>query len=254
MRRPDLEAFGMGGTGLSRQGCDCVVSSEDLSVMGFSEVLGKLPEVFRALVRLRRETSRRRPDAAILIDFPDFHAVLSRRLLRAKVPLIYYVPPAVWAWRPGRAKVIAARARRILAIYSFELEIYRPLGADVVWVGHPIVDDVREGLAVSSRRSAREDAGAARPPAGQPALRGAAPLAAPARRGRAAGAATRLRGLRRPSARPDRQPLSRSRGGGRDDSLGRHPPAARVGGSRARRLGHRDARGCSVRGADDRRL
>jgi len=117
--------------------------------MGFSEILGKLPAVFRALSALRRGAAARRPDAAVLIDFPDFHAALSRRLQRDGIPLIYYVSPQVWAWRPARARVIAHRARRVLTLFSFEADIYRRLGGDAIWTGHPIVDEVREGLSSS---------------------------------------------------------------------------------------------------------
>ena len=149
-RRRCLTAFGMGGARLAAEGVDCVARSEDLSVMGVSEVFGRLPAVFRAYAALRREATLRRPDAAVLIDFPDFNAVLARRLWKQGVPLIYYVSPQVWAWRPARAGVIARRARRILTLFPFEAEIYRRLGADAVWTGHPIVEDVREGLAEPS--------------------------------------------------------------------------------------------------------
>ncbi len=142
-RRRCLTAFGMGGARLAAEGVDCVARSEDLAVMGVSEVLGKLPAVFRAFAALRREATLRRPEAAVLIDFPDFNAVLARRLWKQGVPLIYYVSPQVWAWRPARAGVIARRARRILTLFPFEAEIYRRLGADAVWTGHPIVEDVR---------------------------------------------------------------------------------------------------------------
>jgi lipid-A-disaccharide synthase len=149
-RRWPLSVFGMGGPRLAAEGVDRVARSEDLSVMGISDVLGKLPTVFRALSVLAREAALRRPEAAILIDFPDFHEALARRLRRQGIPLIYYVSPQVWAWRAGRARVIARRARRILTLFRFETEIYHRLGADAVWTGHPIVDDVREGLAAGS--------------------------------------------------------------------------------------------------------
>jgi lipid-A-disaccharide synthase len=146
-RRSPLSAFGMGGARLAAEGLECVARSEDLSVMGFSEVFAKLPRILGTLSTLRREAARRRPDAAVLIDFPDFHAALSRGLHRERIPLVYYVSPQVWAWRPARARVIAQRARRILTLFPFETEIYRRLGADAICTGHPIVDDVREGLA-----------------------------------------------------------------------------------------------------------
>ena len=148
--RPDLFAFGMGGSRLRAEGLEAVVSSETLSVMGFLEVFEKLPELTRGLKALAARAEQERPDAAVLIDFPDFHALLARKLRRLGVPLIYYVSPQVWAWRKKRARTISRRARRIITLFPFETEIYRRLGADAVWAGHPLVDDVREGLAKPS--------------------------------------------------------------------------------------------------------
>lgn len=136
----------MGGGRLVAEGLESIVRSEQLSVVGFFEVFEKLPALTRALATLSREARQRRPDAAVLIDFPDFHSLLARWLERAGIPVIYYVSPQVWAWRPGRARVIARTARRIVTFFPFEAEIYRQLGADVVCAGHPLVDDVREGL------------------------------------------------------------------------------------------------------------
>ncbi len=137
----------MGGARLESEGLERIAASEGLSVVGIFEVLEKAPRLVEAFRRLVAAASRRRPDAAILIDFPDFHALLARRLHRDGVPLIYYVSPQVWAWRRGRARAIARRARRIITLFPFEAEIYRRLGADAVCAGHPLVDDVREGLA-----------------------------------------------------------------------------------------------------------
>ncbi len=123
-----------------------IVPSESLSVVGISEVLEKLPALARAQGELLRSARRERPDAAILIDFPDFHGILARRLGSLGIPLVYYVSPQVWAWRRGRARGIARRARRIITLFPFEADIYKALGADAVWAGHPLVDEVREGL------------------------------------------------------------------------------------------------------------
>jgi lipid-A-disaccharide synthase len=148
--RPDLRAFGMGGTRLEAAGLERIVRSEALSVVGVYEVIEKLPVLRRALSALDAAARRRKPRAAILIDFPDFHGLLGRKLRRAGVPLIYYISPQVWAWRPHRAHRIAESARRIITLFPFETEIYRRLGADVVCAGHPLVEDVREGLALPS--------------------------------------------------------------------------------------------------------
>ena len=140
----------MGGARLEAAGLERLVSSEAVSVVGVSEVLAKLPALRRALACLDEAARRRRPEAAVLIDFPDFHALLSRRLDRDGVPLIYYVSPQVWAWRPWRARAIARRARRIITLFPFETQIYRALGADAVCAGHPLVEDVKEGLSAPS--------------------------------------------------------------------------------------------------------
>jgi len=148
--RPGLRAFGMGGERLVSAGLDPVARSEALSVVGISEAVEKVPGVLRALSSLDAAAAERRPEVAVLIDFPDFHNLLSRRLKRRKIPLIYYVSPQVWAWRRWRARTIAHRARRIITLFPFETEIYRQLGADAVWAGHPLVEDVQEGLAAPS--------------------------------------------------------------------------------------------------------
>ena len=148
--RPDLSAFGMGGERLEAAGLDRVVASESLSVVGIFEVFEKLPALRRALARMTDAARKRAPDLAVLIDFPDFHGLLARRLRRENVPIVYYVSPQVWAWRPGRARTIARMARRIVTLFPFETEIYRRLGADAVWAGHPVADDVREALATQT--------------------------------------------------------------------------------------------------------
>jgi lipid-A-disaccharide synthase len=148
--RPDLSAFGMGGERLEAAGLDRVVPSESLSVVGIFEVFEKLPALRRALARMTDAARKRAPDLAVLIDFPDFHGLLARRLRRENVPIVYYVSPQVWAWRPGRARTIARMARRIVTLFPFETEIYRRLGADAVCAGHPVADDVREALATET--------------------------------------------------------------------------------------------------------
>jgi lipid-A-disaccharide synthase len=149
-RQSPLAAYGMGGARLQVEGLERIVSSEGLSVVGISEVVEKLPALARAL-RLLTQAARSRPtDAAVLIDFPDFHEILARRLRRERIPILYYVSPQVWAWRRGRARRIAENARRIITLFPFEAEIYRRLGADAICAGHPLVDDVREGLEAPS--------------------------------------------------------------------------------------------------------
>ena len=102
--------------------------------------LGSLFQVFRRLVD-RIETSP--PDAAILIDFPDFNLRLAKRIKAANIPIIYYISPQVWAWREGRVKQIRALVTKMLVIFPFEEKIYRDAGVDVEFVGHPLIETVR---------------------------------------------------------------------------------------------------------------
>ncbi|HET9793134.1 MAG TPA: lipid-A-disaccharide synthase [Thermoanaerobaculia bacterium] len=145
-RRPGLSFFGMGGERMEKEGVVRVADSAEISVVGLFEVIGKLPAVWRTARRLERAAIRERPAAAILIDFPDFHLRLGRRLARRGVPVVYYVSPQVWAWRSGRVKGMKAFVRRMITLFPFETEIYRRAGIDAVCAGHPIADEVEERL------------------------------------------------------------------------------------------------------------
>ena len=184
--------FRHGGRRLEAAGLERIVASEALSVVGITEVFEKLPALRRALEPARRGRAARRPEAAVLIDFPDFHALLSRRLRRDGVPLHLLRQPAGLGLARRRARASPERARRIITLFPFEAEIYRRLGADAVCAGHPLVEDVREGLA-ATLPAAAEDTAPARPPAraaASPEL--APPLGRDARRRRRLGAAADL--------------------------------------------------------------
>jgi len=141
-RRPDLRAFGMGGPGLQAAGLERLFDAREISVMGIAEVLPRLPRiwrVFRALVRAARD---REPAAALLVDVPDFNLRLARKLRRLGVPVVFYVSPTVWAWRPGRVRQIARDVDRMLCILPFEEEFYRGHGVRARYVGNPVVEQV----------------------------------------------------------------------------------------------------------------
>jgi lipid-A-disaccharide synthase len=142
--RPDVVPFGLGGDELAAVGVERLAESREVAVVGITEVLRVLPrarQVFRALLA---ETDRRRPAAALLVDFPEFNLRLARQLERRGVPVAYYVSPQVWAWRRGRVRTIARVVHRMLVLFPFEAAFYRGHGVHVVHVGHPLVDDVPE--------------------------------------------------------------------------------------------------------------
>jgi lipid-A-disaccharide synthase len=140
---PGVRVTGFGGERLASAGATLVGDYHGLAVTGLVEALRVLPKslaMYRRLVRAARET---RPDVFVAIDFPDFNFRLASAMRRLGVPIVYYIPPQVWAWRSGRLKTLKALADRILVIFPFEPEIYRAAGTPATFVGHPLVELAR---------------------------------------------------------------------------------------------------------------
>ena len=133
-----VECFGMGGERMSEAGCELVVHARDVAVVGLFEVLSHLPGIYREFHKLLAEVDRRRPDVAVLIDFPDWNFRLAKQLQRRGIPVVYYVSPQLWAWRKGRLKLVQRYVREMLVIFPFEREFYAQHGVQVEFVGHPL--------------------------------------------------------------------------------------------------------------------
>ncbi len=140
-----VECFGLGGERLRAAGCETVVDAKDVAVLGLAEVVAHLPRIYREFRRLLAEVDRRRPDAAVLIDFPEFNFRLARQLHRRGIPVIYYISPQLWAWRKGRVKLVQRHVRKMLVIFPFEREFYGRHGVEVEFVGHPLADSPATG-------------------------------------------------------------------------------------------------------------
>jgi len=135
---PGSNFFGMGGEKMRAAGCDLQVHANEVAVVGLVEVLKHLPGIRRRFNHLVAEAARRKPDAAVLIDFPDFNLRLARELHRLGIPVFYFVSPQLWAWRTGRVKQIKKYVRKMIVIFPFEQEFYRRHGVEVSYVGHPL--------------------------------------------------------------------------------------------------------------------
>jgi len=159
--RPDLVCFGLGGPRLAEAGVAIEVPLAEVAVGGFVEVLGAVPRVLSAWRRLLRAARDRRPALAILVDAPDLHIPLARRLRGAGVPILYYVAPQVWAWRTGRIRKLARRVDRMAVIFPFEVDAFAQSGLRADFVGHPLVDPLRRARARVDRAAAREALGVA---------------------------------------------------------------------------------------------
>lgn len=140
---PAIAVAGLGGPQFAAAGGRLVDDYRDLAVTGLTEAIAKLPRSLEARRRLVADAEQQRPDALILIDFPDFNFRLAPLVKRLGVPVVYYISPQIWAWRPKRLETIRRIADRVLVIFPFEESIYRDGGVPVEFVGHPLIDLAR---------------------------------------------------------------------------------------------------------------
>lgn len=155
-RDPSLSFSGVGGRALREAGVDVRIDNSELGVVGVSEVFGQAGALLGALRTMRRRIVAERPDALLLVDFPDFNLHLAGVAARAGVPVVYFVSPQVWAWRTGRVRKIKRRVSRMIVFFPFEERFYRERGVPVTFSGHPLVDDVPPR---PPRREARRELG-----------------------------------------------------------------------------------------------
>lgn len=135
--------FGSAGRKMKEQGVEPVVDAERMAIMGGLEIAKELPMFVRAFRKLKKAARAQNPDAAILVDFPDFNIRLAKSLKRQGVPVIYYISPQVWAWKQRRVEKIKRSVDLLLSILPFEKEFYESRGFDrVVYVGNPTAEDV----------------------------------------------------------------------------------------------------------------
>ena len=142
-QRAGVHLFGLGGPRMREAGVELLADSSQVAVVGISEVVRRLPAVWRIYRQLGDEAARRKPALAILVDFPDFNLRLARRLHAAGIRIVYFISPQVWAWRPGRVKLMRRLVERVLCIFPFEERLYRDAGVPATFVGHPLVAGVR---------------------------------------------------------------------------------------------------------------
>lgn len=137
---PSVELFGMGGSLMAQAGVKLEYDISNSAVMGITEVAGKLPLMLKRLKGLKRFIHRQKPDVVVMVDFPDFNMRLLPFIHKRHIPIVYYIPPKAWAWRRKRADVLAKYVSTIASIFPFEAEVYQQAGANVHYVGHPLLD------------------------------------------------------------------------------------------------------------------
>jgi lipid-A-disaccharide synthase len=142
-RHPEAEFFGCAGPRMQAAGVRAIVDARSLNVVGLVEVLAHLPRIRREFRKLTRAIQTERPDLAVLVDSPDFHLRLAKRLARAKVPVVYLIAPQAWAWRPWRARAMRRDVARLLCIFPFEQEFFESRGVPTTYIGHPLAAMVK---------------------------------------------------------------------------------------------------------------
>lgn len=142
MRRSDPNIFfcGIGGRALAAAGVRILVDTAVLTVVGITEVIAKLPVVYRSLAVAKKLLQSLKPDLLILIDFPDFNLRVASAARKIGIPVLYYISPQIWAWRRGRVKKIGRLVSHMAVILPFEADFYSVHGIPVTFVGHPLLD------------------------------------------------------------------------------------------------------------------
>jgi len=136
------QMFGLGGPQMRAGGVELVAEAREVSVLGITEILHRLPDLRRVFRRLLDAVDERRPPLAVLVDFPGFHLRLARHLRRRGVRNVYFIAPQFWAWRPWRVRVVRRRFERVLCIFPFEMDFYTCNGVEAEFIGHPLVGRV----------------------------------------------------------------------------------------------------------------
>lgn len=146
---PDIEFefFGAASSDLREVGVETIVNSDDLAIIGLPEIARALPMFWNAFKKLKKEAEKRKPDAVILVDFPDFNLKLAKSLKKSGLKIIYYISPQLWAWRKYRVKTIRKYVDLLLAILPFEKNWYEKQGiSHVEYVGNPLAREVHSDL------------------------------------------------------------------------------------------------------------
>lgn len=136
----DAQFFGVGGEKMRAAGCEIVVDSSKVAAVGITEVIKHVATIYREFFRMVAVARAQHPDAAVLIDFPDFNLRLAERLHRMGVPVVYFVSPQLWAWKQRRIWRVKKFVDRMLVIFPFEQDYYRQSGVAAEYVGHPLAD------------------------------------------------------------------------------------------------------------------
>jgi lipid-A-disaccharide synthase len=148
-RYPHAPMEGIGSSRLEAEGVRLLRDYDTISVVGITEVVRHLPAVLSALRQAVRRAAQPDIGALLLVDFPDFNFRVGRKAHERKVPVIYYIPPQLWAWRRGRARDLASFTDGVVVLFPFEEAILKEQGVNAKFAGHPLLDELAPWLDAS---------------------------------------------------------------------------------------------------------
>ena len=143
---PQVELIGMGGEQMRKAGVRIVYDIKNLGVIGIGEIIKKIPFFYKLRTFLVNTMKEEKPDALVCIDYPGFNMKLIEKAKEAGIPVIYYILPTIWAWHKSRGNVIAEYTDLAVSLFPFEAEMYKKMGANVVYGGHPLLDTVKPSM------------------------------------------------------------------------------------------------------------
>ncbi len=139
-RVPGAQVEAFGGPRMAEAGASVRYRMEAMGAFGVAEIIWKIPAHVRLFRELQQEFRRRAWDLVVLIDYPGFHMRVARAAREAGIPVLYYIAPQLWAWRPERARRLAAGCSQLAVILPFEEAFFRSVGVESTYVGHPLLD------------------------------------------------------------------------------------------------------------------
>ena len=143
---PQVELIGMGGEQMRKAGVRIVYDIKNLGVIGIGEIIKKIPFFYKLRTFLVNTMKEEKPDALVCIDYPGFNMKLIEKAKEAGIPVIYYIMPTIWAWHKSRGNVIAEYTDLAVSLFPFEAEMYKKMGTNVVYGGHPLLDTVKPSM------------------------------------------------------------------------------------------------------------
>lgn len=149
---PTLNFYGIGGKKMKEEKVQLLADASDMAVVGLTEVVSKLGSIFKIMNLMKRSLDERRPDLVVLIDYPDFNLPLAKAAKKRGIKVFYYISPQVWAWRKGRIGQIKKTVNKMAVILPFEVETYAQEGFAVNYVGHPLLDLVKQNYSKEESR------------------------------------------------------------------------------------------------------